>query len=134
MSWNQLVAQWYWLCVLCAFFRLHTFSFLMAKGTLYLNDNFISFYYSIYQCQFHGDFRVYQDTLLRYKSWCILWVTIFLIPFGLVVKASGIDLNWVMLFGFIVTIPCFPAVALAIFSSKTTGPGVICGIFHNLVC
>ena len=60
-------------------------------------------------------------------------MTIFLIPFGLVVKASGVDLNWVMLFGFVITIPCFPAVALSIFFSKTTGPGVISGKMSTII-
>ena len=81
-----------------------------------------------YNCRFHGDYRCYQDKLFRYKSWCILWVTICIIPLGIAVKASGIDLNWAMLFGFMVTLPCFPPVVLATFWSKTSGPGVISGI------
>ena len=31
MSWTQLVAHWYWLCVLCAFFQFHRFSFFIES-------------------------------------------------------------------------------------------------------
>ena len=78
-------------------------------------------------CIYHGEYRNYRDKLNRYKSWCILWVTIAIVPLGMAVKASGIDLNWAMLFGFIITLPCFPPVVLATFWSKTSGPGVITG-------
>lgn len=52
----------------------------------------------------------------------------FSIPFlGLGVIASGVNLNWVMLDGFVVTLPCFPPVVLSIFWSKTSKAGVISG-------
>ncbi|KAH3842010.1 hypothetical protein DPMN_115498 [Dreissena polymorpha] len=70
--------------------------------------------------------------MLSYKSWCILWVTVAIVPLGVVVQMSGLDLNWVMLNGFILTLPCFPVV-LSIFWSKTTRHGVIAGAVCGLL-
>ena len=56
-------------------------------------------------------------------------VTISIIPIGLVVFETGIDLNWIFYSGAIVTIPCFPAVILSIIWVKATGKGLISGIF-----
>ena len=54
-------------------------------------------------------------------------VTISIIPIGLVVFETGIDLNWIFYSGAIVTIPCFPAVILSIIWVKATGKGLISG-------
>ena len=60
-------------------------------------------------------------------------MTVCLSPAGLCVLASGVDLNWIMLNGFIVTLPCFPPVVLAIFWAKTSRAGVIAGTQPPLV-
>ncbi|XP_045204552.2 uncharacterized protein LOC123557251 [Mercenaria mercenaria] len=91
-------------------------------------------YIGQYRCQYHGRYRQYQERMLMYKSWCILWVTIAIVPLGLAVIASGVDLNWVMMNGFIVTLPCFPPVVLSIFWSKTSRAGVISGALFGIVC
>ncbi|XP_060551994.1 uncharacterized protein LOC132713418 [Ruditapes philippinarum] len=91
-------------------------------------------YIGQYRCQYHGRYRQYQERMLGYKSWCILWVTIGIVPLGLAVISSGIDLNWIMLNGFIVTLPCFPPVVLSIFWSKTSRAGVISGALFGVVC
>ena len=54
-------------------------------------------------------------------------VTISIIPLGLVVFETGIDLNWIFYSGAIVTIPCFPPVILSIIWVKATGKGLISG-------
>nr|KAG5702689.1 hypothetical protein BaRGS_013326 [Batillaria attramentaria] len=77
----------------------------------------------VYKCQYHGEYRQYQDSLVKQKSWIILWITIGLVPFGLLVHSVGVDLNWVILTGSIVTIPCFPG---------SLG-GLICGFSVNLI-
>ena len=59
-------------------------------------------------------------------------VTISIIPIGLVVFETGIDLNWIFYSGAIVTIPCFPAVILSIIWVKATGKGLISGIISYL--
>lgn len=44
-----------------------------------------------YQCPTHGNYRQYQDNLIHFKNWCIVWVTIAIIPLGMLVFESGID-------------------------------------------
>ncbi|XP_050416686.1 uncharacterized protein LOC126830352 [Patella vulgata] len=83
-------------------------------------------------CPTHGGYRTYQDNLIRFKSWCILWVTIGIVPLGMMVCSSGIDLNWMMLVGFIVTIPCFPGAVLSIIWVKTSTIGIIAGSLTGL--
>ncbi|CAG5125292.1 unnamed protein product [Candidula unifasciata] len=86
-----------------------------------------------YMCPFHGDYRSYLDSLITFKSWCILWVTLGLLPVGMVLLVSGVDLNYVMLCGFILTTPSFPPALMAIIWSKTSGLGVIVGSISGLV-
>nr|KAG5711633.1 hypothetical protein BaRGS_016815 [Batillaria attramentaria] len=87
----------------------------------------------IYRCWTHGEYRHYQDSLMDLKSWVILWVTVGLVPLGLVVIASGIDLNWVMMCGFILTVPCFPGALMTIIWVKTTSIAMIIGSLSGLV-
>lgn len=81
----------------------------------------------IFRCPHHGDYRMYQASLLTFKNWCILWVTIALLPFGLIVHAAGLDLNWVILTGSIATIPCFPGVVLSLVWVKASAVGLVTG-------
>ncbi|CAL1538767.1 unnamed protein product [Lymnaea stagnalis] len=87
-----------------------------------------------YACVYHGDFRMYQDSLIEFKNWCILWVTLGIVPFGLAVNASGVDLNWTMLVGAILTVPAFPGVILGILWSRATSQGIIIGSVVGLAC
>ncbi|CAL1534467.1 unnamed protein product [Lymnaea stagnalis] len=87
----------------------------------------------IYMCPYHGDYRCYLDSLVSFKSWCILWVTIGLVPVGMVILVSGVDLNYVMVCGFILTTPSFPPALMAILWSKTSALGVIVGSISGLV-
>ncbi|XP_012936448.1 uncharacterized protein LOC106011420 [Aplysia californica] len=87
----------------------------------------------VYSCSYHGDYRSYLDQLVTFKSWCILWVTIALVPVGLVIDVSGVDLNYVMVCGFILTTPSFPPALMAIIWTKTSGLGVIVGSIVGLV-
>ncbi|XP_059164308.1 uncharacterized protein LOC131947185 [Physella acuta] len=90
--------------------------------------------FSQHQCRYHGNFRTYQDSLIEFKNWCVLWVTICLVPFGLAVNASGVNLNWTLLVGTILTVPSFPGVILCIIWSRTTSKGMIVGCLSGLVC
>ena len=80
-----------------------------------------------YMCPTHGRFRHYMDFLFEFKNWCIVMVTVSIVPLGLVVFESGIDLNWIFYVGAIVTIPCFPPVMLSIIWVKATSQGLIAG-------
>ncbi|XP_070197555.1 uncharacterized protein [Littorina saxatilis] len=87
----------------------------------------------VYRCSVHGEYRMYQDSLMQLKSWVILWVTTGLVPLGLVVIATGVDLNWLMLCGFILTVPCFPGALMSIIWVKTTAIAVVVGSLSGLV-
>ncbi|KAL8616992.1 hypothetical protein ACOMHN_014163 [Nucella lapillus] len=86
-----------------------------------------------YACATHGRFRYYMDFLFEFKNWCIVMVTVCIVPLGLVVFESGIDLNWIFYVGAIVTIPCFPPVMLSIMWVKATSQGLIAGSLTGLV-
>ena len=86
----------------------------------------------LFRCPQHGEYRMYQDSLVAFKSWCILWVTLALVPFGLLVHAAGLDLNWVILTGCIVTIPCFPGVVLSLLWVKASAVGLAVGESSSL--
>ncbi|XP_070198051.1 uncharacterized protein [Littorina saxatilis] len=86
-----------------------------------------------YMCPTHGRFRHYMDFLFEFKNWCIVMVTVCIVPLGLVVFESGIDLNWIFYSGAIVTIPCFPPVMLSIIWVKATSQGLISGSLCGLV-
>ncbi|XP_021364375.1 uncharacterized protein LOC110457422 isoform X2 [Mizuhopecten yessoensis] len=81
----------------------------------------------LHRCTVHGQYRTYQNVLMDFKNWCIVWVTVGIIPFGMIVFAIGIDLNWIFYVGAIVTIPCYPAVILSIVWVKATSQGLIAG-------
>ncbi|PVD34810.1 hypothetical protein C0Q70_06088 [Pomacea canaliculata] len=85
-----------------------------------------------YMCPTHGRFRHYMDFLFEFKNWCIVMVTVCIVPLGLVVFESGIDLNWIFYVGAIVTIPCFPPVMLSIVWVKATSQGLIAGSLCGL--
>ncbi|XP_071088112.1 uncharacterized protein [Haliotis cracherodii] len=87
----------------------------------------------LFQCDKHGQFRKYQESLVQFKSWCILWVTLAIIPLGLLVNVAGFDLNWVMMVGFIITTPCFPGSVLSIVWVKTSAIGATAGALSGLV-
>ncbi|XP_059164313.1 uncharacterized protein LOC131947186 [Physella acuta] len=86
-----------------------------------------------YACGTHGRFREYMDFLFEFKNWCIVWVTVCMVPLGLVVFHSGINLNWIFYSGATVTIPCFPPVVLSIIWVKATGIGLIAGSISGLI-
>ena len=56
-----------------------------------------------------------------------------MVPLGLAVFSSGIDLNWIFYSGATVTIPCFPPVVLSIIWVKATGKGLIAGRYIMVV-
>ncbi|CAH1793375.1 unnamed protein product [Owenia fusiformis] len=87
----------------------------------------------MYGCQTHGKYRQYQDILRRYKTWAILVVTILIVPMGMVIKKTTIDLNWAFQTGTVSSICCFPTVVLSVLWSKTSGAGVIAGNALGLI-
>ncbi|CAH1789627.1 unnamed protein product [Owenia fusiformis] len=86
-----------------------------------------------YTCKVHGEYKKYQDILRNLKAWCIVWVTVAIVPMGLVINNSGINLNWAFQSGAVSTISCFPTVVLSVMWSKTTGAAVIAGNLLGLL-
>ncbi|XP_076468357.1 uncharacterized protein LOC143299112 [Babylonia areolata] len=86
-----------------------------------------------YTCPTHGRYRHYMDFLFEFKNWCIVMVTICIVPLGLLVFEAGIDLNWIFYVGAILTIPCFPPVVLSIAWVKATSQGLVLGSISGLV-
>lgn len=80
-----------------------------------------------YTCPLHGDYRHYEDLLMHYKSWCIVWVTVAVIPFALIIYASNINLTWVIFFLQGVLSPCALPLLLAIIWARCTSSAVIVG-------
>ncbi|PVD26613.1 hypothetical protein C0Q70_14290 [Pomacea canaliculata] len=87
-----------------------------------------------YTCEVHGQYRSYQDIMVRFKNWCIMGVTLGIVPFGLIMISTGVDLNWIFLTGCIVTIPCFPGSVLCILWVKVTAKGMVIGSLCGLLC
>ncbi|XP_061164269.1 uncharacterized protein LOC133173296 [Saccostrea echinata] len=86
-----------------------------------------------YTCPVHGDYRHYEDLLMHYKSWCIVWVTIAIIPFSLIIYASNINLTWVIFFLQGTLSPCALPLLLAITWTRCTASGVIAGSLVGLL-
>lgn len=87
----------------------------------------------VWSCPEHGPLRLYQERLVEYKGQCILWITIAIIPFGLVVLDANLDLNWTLFYGAMATVSCYPGVVLSILWAKTTHLGMITGGIAGLI-
>ncbi|KAL5012792.1 hypothetical protein ScPMuIL_011343 [Solemya velum] len=87
----------------------------------------------IYSCPTHGLYRHYEDILLRYKSWCIMWVVLLIIPYGLVILSTGVDLNWVVMTSQSIMSPFLIPLLLTITWSKSTASATIAGSVCGLV-
>ncbi|KAL4230108.1 hypothetical protein ACF0H5_010493 [Mactra antiquata] len=80
-----------------------------------------------YVCKIHGDYRKYEDGLLRYKSWCMMWVIIAIVPYGLIISETGMNVNWATLGSQVLTSPFLWPIFLTIAWPKATSTGVISG-------
>ncbi|CAH1779211.1 unnamed protein product [Owenia fusiformis] len=84
-----------------------------------------------YTCTEHGLYKQYQDNLLNYKSWCILWITLFTIPLVLCSHWVGLNLGWVFLFTGIMIGCVVVPIMLSILWSKATSAGMISGVISG---
>ncbi|WAQ99316.1 DUR3-like protein, partial [Mya arenaria] len=80
-----------------------------------------------YTCSVHGDYRRYEDGLMRYKSWCMVWVVILIVPYGLLISETDMNVNWATLGLQVLTCPFLVPLFLTITWSKATAKGVISG-------
>ncbi|CAH1777253.1 unnamed protein product [Owenia fusiformis] len=87
-----------------------------------------------YTCSVHGLYQQYQEDLVGYKSWCILWVTMFTIPLVLCSDWVGLNLAWVFNFtGVLISSVGIP-ICLSILWSMTNAKGMISGVIFGCVC
>ncbi|KAH3843782.1 uncharacterized protein LOC127878035 [Dreissena polymorpha] len=85
-----------------------------------------------YTCSIHGKYRKYEDGLMRYKSWCMVWVVILIVPYGLLVSETNMNVNWATLSLQVLTCPFLVPLISTISWSKTTSKGVISGCVTGL--
>ncbi|XP_035829821.1 uncharacterized protein LOC101856160 [Aplysia californica] len=88
--------------------------------------------FTFYTCPFHGQYRTYQDTLIEKKNWVILWVAICIVPLGLAVIQSGVDLNWIFMNGAIVIVQAFPGIICTIVWVKVTSEALVIGALFGM--
>lgn len=87
-----------------------------------------------YKCSTHGQYRHYEDQLLQYKSWCMIWVIIAIIPFGLLIIESGMNLNWAFLASQVFIAPFILPLYFTIGWARATSKGLISGGISGLIC
>ncbi|XP_052271715.1 uncharacterized protein LOC127872425 [Dreissena polymorpha] len=82
---------------------------------------------SPYECRIHGPYREYTDVLSHLKNWCLLWVTLGIIPFTILLYTLKINLTVVYLFmGVIINSAVIP-ITLSMFWERLTGLAMIAG-------
>ena len=62
----------------------------------------------------------------------MMMVIIFIIPYGLLVVETGMNLNWALWIGLVLTTPFLVPIFMTILWSRTTGVGVVTGIIPVL--
>lgn len=85
-----------------------------------------------YTCPRHGSYRQYEDLLIRQKTWCIIWVTLAHIPFGLFLLSTDVNLHWCLYVLEVLLAPFLIPLLLTLTWAKTTGSAVITGKFIAL--
>lgn len=86
-----------------------------------------------YSCAVHGKYRHYEDILLRYKSWCMVCIVACIVPFGLIVIESGMNLNWAYMAAQVFLAPFLTPLFLTIAWTGAQGPALIAGGIFGLV-
>ncbi|KAL4239301.1 hypothetical protein ACF0H5_000118 [Mactra antiquata] len=87
-----------------------------------------------YKCPTHGKYRHYEDQLLEYKSWCMIWIIICIIPFGLLVVESGMNLNWTFMASQVFIAPFIVPLYFTVGWARATSKGLIAGGISGLIC
>lgn len=72
-------------------------------------------------------YRHYEDGLLQVKSWYMIWVIIVIIPIGLIIIESGMNLNWTFMAAQVFVAPFIVSLFLTIAWAGATGIGLIAG-------
>ncbi|XP_076358108.1 uncharacterized protein LOC143250870 [Tachypleus tridentatus] len=87
-----------------------------------------------FTCSVHNTYREYQENLLRYKNWCIVWTTIMIIPLFLLCYAANLNLSWTYLFmGILISSTVIP-ITLSVLWSRMNDKGMMAGAIGGCIC
>ncbi|XP_076358692.1 uncharacterized protein LOC143251173 isoform X2 [Tachypleus tridentatus] len=87
-----------------------------------------------FTCPVHKEYREYQEQLLNYKNWCIMWTTIMINPLFLVCYAANVNLSWSYLFtGVLISSTVIP-ITLSVLWSRLNEKGMIVGAIGGCIC
>ncbi|XP_076358107.1 uncharacterized protein LOC143250869 isoform X2 [Tachypleus tridentatus] len=89
---------------------------------------------SPYMCSQHSMYRTYQEQLVHYKNWCIVWTTIMIIPLSLFCYAVNLNLSWIYLFmGILISSTVIP-ITLSVLWSRMNDKGMMAGAIGGCIC
>ena len=74
-------------------------------------------------------YRHYEDLLMQYKSWSMVWVVICIVPFGLLIIESGMNLNWAYMAAQVFIAPFITPLFLTIGWAGAKANALIAGLF-----
>ena len=77
-----------------------------------------------YSCPVHKEYKEYQERLLNYKNWCIVFCTFLSIPLCLFCWAVNLNLAWTYYFTGILIASSVVPIALSILWARATAAGM----------
>merc|ERR1719229_804041 len=81
-----------------------------------------------YSCPVHKEYKEYQERLLNYKNWCIVFCTFLSIPLCLFCWAVNLNLAWTYYFtGILISSSVIP-IAMSILWARATSYGLVSGV------
>lgn len=87
-----------------------------------------------FSCSVHGQYREYQEKLLYYKNWSIVWTTFLSIPLCIFCWAVNLDLAWTYYFTGILISSAVVPIALSILWVRVSACGMIGGAVGGCIC
>ncbi|RUS84171.1 hypothetical protein EGW08_008058, partial [Elysia chlorotica] len=90
--------------------------------------------YPLYTCPVHGQYRAYEDSLHRVHRWVMIWLTLCVIPVGILVVTSDLTINWIFTLGSLLALPAVPGIVFSLAWVKATAQGLIAGSISGMVC
>ncbi|XP_023324732.1 urea-proton symporter DUR3 isoform X2 [Eurytemora carolleeae] len=87
-----------------------------------------------YTCPVHAEYKEYQEQLLNYKNWCIIFTTFLSIPLCLFCWGVNLNLAWSFYFTGILISSSVVPIALSILWARATATGLISGVVGGCLC
>ncbi|KAK7450506.1 hypothetical protein BaRGS_00039937, partial [Batillaria attramentaria] len=86
-----------------------------------------------YKCRIHGAFREYTEYLLSLRNWCMVWVTMSILPLTVLLYMAQLSLGWVYLFMGVLVGSAVVPITLCMFWGRLTGTAMIAGSVVGMV-